>query len=160
MNGERDQKVTANHLARDAYLYVRRATLGQGYENAEAIQRQYNLRQQAVALGWPVEKVIVIDGDVGKSGASQAHRPGFQMLLREIELGRVGIVLALEPSRLARNSSDWQRLLGACMLNDTILLDQDGLFHPADFQDRVLLGCEETMPRTTEYCPSVKETWV
>lgn len=158
MNGERDQKVTANHLARDAYLYVRQATSGQGFENGQVIQRQYNLRQQAVALGWPVERVIVIDGDVGQSGASQAQRPGFQMVLRQIRLGRVGIVMALEPSRLARNSSDWHRLLGACTLSDTLLLDQDGLYDPANSNDRLLLGCD--VPRTAEFCHLEKETSV
>ena len=157
MNGERDRKVTASHLARDAYLYVRQATPYQGFENEEIIQRHHKLRQHAVALGWPVEKVIVIDSDTGRSGASQRHRAGFQRLLQQIELGCVGIVIALEPSRLARNDSDWHRLLDACAVSDTLLLDQNGLYDPGDSNDRLLLGCAETMPRTAEFCHVGKE---
>jgi DNA invertase Pin-like site-specific DNA recombinase len=160
MNSGQYQKVTARHLARDAYLYVRHATPRQGFENDEVIQRHYNLRQQAVVLGWPVEKVIVVESDSGQSGASQAHRAGFQQLVRQIELGCVGIIMTLEPSRLARNVSDWHRLMDACALSDTLLLDQDGLYDPADSNDRVLLGCDKTMPRTAEFCQFGKETRV
>ena len=106
MNGGRNQKVTAKHVARHAYLYVRHATPRRGFAatNAATLQRQEHLREQAVALGWPVERVIVIDSDIGQSGASQRYRPGFRQLLRQIELGRVGIVMALEPSRLREMS--------------------------------------------------------
>lgn len=143
MNGEQDHKVTARHRARDAYLYVRHAAPRRGLANAPTIHRQ--LPEQAVALGWPIERVIVIDSDVGQSGASQTFRPGFQLLVRQIELGCVGLVMALDPSRLTRSVSDWHRLLEACALSDTLLLDQDGLYDPADPNDRVLLGCGKTM---------------
>jgi DNA invertase Pin-like site-specific DNA recombinase len=110
------QKVTARHLQRNAYLYVRQSTLRQVLENTESIKRQYALRELAVALGWPIERVITIDSDLGQSGASAADREGFQRLVTEVSLGRAGIVLGLEVSRLARNCSDWHRLLEICAL--------------------------------------------
>jgi DNA invertase Pin-like site-specific DNA recombinase len=139
------QKVTAGHLARNAYLYVRQATLRQVVETTESTQRQYGLRQRALALGWPAEHIIVLDQDLGQSGASAADRAGFQILVTEIGLGRAGIVLGLEVSRLARNSSDWHRLLELCSLADTLILDEDGLYDPAQFNDRLLLGLKGTM---------------
>jgi DNA invertase Pin-like site-specific DNA recombinase len=145
MNGEQHRKLKAHHLARDAYLYVRQACTYQGFEKANSLQRQYHLRQQAVALGWAAERVIVIDSDLGQSGASAAGRRGFQKLMGQIRRGRVGVVMALDPSRLTRNFRDWRRLLDACVRSDTLLLDQDGLYDPADFGDGGLLGCEQTM---------------
>jgi DNA invertase Pin-like site-specific DNA recombinase len=145
MNGERHQKVTASHLQRDAYLYVRQSTLRQVLENTESTQRQYALRQQAVALGWPTERVVVIDSDLGQSGASIADRQGFQKLVTEVGLGHAGIVLGLEVSRLACNNADWHRLLEICALSDTLILDEDGLYDPSHFNDRLLLGLKGTM---------------
>src|SRR5690242_8645394 len=107
MNNEAHQKITSEHLSRMAYLYVRQSTLRQVLENTESTQRQYALRERAVALGWPLERIVVIDRDLGQSGASAADREGFQQLVSEVSLGHVGIVLGLEVSRLARNSTDW-----------------------------------------------------
>lgn len=140
MNDGPHQKVTASHLERDPYLYVRQSTLRQVLENTESTERQYALRQRAVALGWPTERIIVIDNDQAHSGASVADRKGFQKLVTEVSLGRVGIVLGLEVSRLARNNADWHRLLEICALTDTLILDEDGLYDPAHFNDRLLLG--------------------
>lgn len=137
--------VTTSHLERDAYLYVRQSTLRQVIENTESTQRQYALRQRAVALGWPSDRVVVIDSDLGQSGASAADREGFQRLVAEVGMGRAGIVLGLEVSRLARNSSDWHRLLEICALTNTLILDEDGLYDPAHFNDRLLLGLKGTM---------------
>jgi DNA invertase Pin-like site-specific DNA recombinase len=145
MNGETHQKVTARHLKRKAYLYVRQSTLRQVFENTESTERQYALRQRAVALGWPQEQVIVIDHDQGQSGASMAGRDGFQRLVADVGLGRAGIVMGLEVSRLARNSSDWHRLLEICALSDTLILDEDGVYDPSHFNDRLLLGLKGTM---------------
>ncbi|MFH0794258.1 MAG: recombinase family protein [bacterium] len=142
---EANSKVTASHLKRDAYLYVRQSTLRQVFENTESTKRQYALRQRAVALGWPLERVCVIDSDLGQSGASAADRKGFQKLVSEVSLGRAGIVLGLEVSRLARNSTDWHRLLEICALSDTLILDEDGLYNPNGFNDRLLLGLKGTM---------------
>ena len=145
MMSEAHQKVTAHHLKRRAYLYVRQSTVRQVFENIESTQRQYALRQRAVALGWPEDQIIVIDTDLGVSGASAVDRAGFQHLVAEVGLGRAGIVLGLEVSRLARNSADWHRLLEICALTDTLILDEDGIYDPAHFNDRLLLGLKGTM---------------
>ena len=138
-------KVSPNHLDRDAYLYVRQSTLRQVMENTESTQRQYALRERAIALGWPIERVQVIDCDQGQSGASAADREGFQRLVAEVSLGHAGIVLGLEVSRLARNNSDWHRLLEICALTGTLILDEDGLYDPSQFNDRLLLGLKGTI---------------
>ena len=145
MSTAASQKVTASHLKRDAYLYIRQSTVRQVFENTESTQRQYGLRQRAIALGWPTERVIVIDTDLGQSGASAVDRAGFQHLVADVGLGRAGIVLGLEVSRLARNSTDWHRLLEICALTDTLILDEDGVYDPAHFNDRLLLGLKGTM---------------
>jgi DNA invertase Pin-like site-specific DNA recombinase len=118
MTGTAHEKVKPEHLKRNAYLYIRQSTLRQVLENTQSTLRQYDLRQQAVALGWPIERIIVIDNDQGQSGATAAYREGFQRLVTEVSLGRAGIVLSLEVSRLARNSTDWHRLLEICALTD------------------------------------------
>ena len=145
MTSDLHQKVKAGHLKRTAYLYVRQSTLRQVFENTESTKRQYALRQHAVALGWRQDQIIVIDSDLGQSGASAADREGFQRLVTEVSLGRAGIVLGLEVSRLARNSTDWHRLLEICALADTLILDEDGVYDPAHFNDRLLLGLKGTM---------------
>jgi DNA invertase Pin-like site-specific DNA recombinase len=139
------QKVAPRHLARDAYLYVRQSTARQVIENQESTARQYALRQRAIALGWPGESVVVIDCDLGQSGASSRDRAGFQRLVGDVGMGRAGIVLGLEVSRLARNSSDWHRLLEICAVTDTLILDEDGIYDPSLFNDRLLLGLKGTM---------------
>ena len=138
-------KVTAGHLERTAFLYVRQSTLRQVMHNTESTQRQYALRQRAIQLGWPVERIVVIDTDQGQSGASAADREGFQRLVADVGLGKAGIVLGLEVSRLARNNADWHRLLEICGLSGTLICDEDGLYDPADFNDRLLLGLKGTM---------------
>jgi DNA invertase Pin-like site-specific DNA recombinase len=145
LTGERSEKITPRHLRRQAYLYVRQSTLRQVVENTESTARQYALRQRAVALGWPIEQVVIIDRDLGYSGASAADREGFQHLVRDVGLGRAGLVMGLEVSRLARNSTDWHRLLEICALTETLILDEDGLYDPAHFNDRLLLGLKGTM---------------
>ena len=143
MNAE--SKVTPQHLQRGAYLYIRQSTLRQVLENTESTQRQYALRRRAVALGWPEERIVVIDHDLGQSGASAVQREGFQQLVAEVGLGKAGIVMGLEVSRLARNCADWHRLLEICALTHTLILDEDGLYDPGHFNDRLLLGLKGTM---------------
>jgi DNA invertase Pin-like site-specific DNA recombinase len=138
-------KVTARHLERDAYLYVRQSTVRQVFENTESTERQYALRQRAVTLGWPEARVVVIDCDLGQSGASSVGREGFKRLVAEVGMGRAGMVLGLEVSRLARSSTDWHRLLEICAMTDTLILDEDGIYDPAHFNDRLLLGLKGTM---------------
>jgi DNA invertase Pin-like site-specific DNA recombinase len=143
--GDSGEKIKSQHLRRNAYLYVRQSTLRQVMENTESTERQYGLRQRAIQLGWSQEQVVVIDSDLGQSGSSAADREGFQYLVTEVGLGRAGIVMGLEVSRLARNSADWHRLLEMCALTETLILDEDGLYDPAHFNDRLLLGLKGTM---------------
>lgn len=142
---ETSSKIGTRHLKANAYLYVRQSTLRQVFENQESTKRQYALRQRALALGWPLERIIVIDSDLGQSGASAIDREGFQRLVTEVSMGRAGIVMGLEVSRLARNSTDWHRLLEICALAGTLILDEDGIYDPAHFNDRLLLGLKGTM---------------
>ena len=143
MNAE--SKVTAEHLKRDAYLYIRQSSLRQVLENTESTERQYALRRRAIALGWHEEQIIVIDHDQGHSGASTLEREGFQRLVADVGLGKAGIVMGLEVSRLARNCADWHRLLEICALSHSLILDEDGLYDPAHYNDRLLLGLKGTM---------------
>ena len=145
MAADAAEKVTTEHLRRAAYLYVRQSTLRQVVENTTSTDRQYALRQRAVALGWPAEQVIVIDEDLGRSGASAQGRDGFQRLVADVGMGRAGIVLGLEVSRLARNNADWHRLLEICALTGTLILDEDGLYDPCAFNDRLVLGLKGAM---------------
>jgi DNA invertase Pin-like site-specific DNA recombinase len=138
-------KVTVDHLRRDAFLYVRQSSLRQVLENTESTQRQYALRERAVALGWPLERVHTIDNDLGISGAAAQNRDGFQHLVSQVAMGRAGIVLGLEVSRLARNNADWHRLLELAALSRTLILDEDGVYDPAHFNDRLLLGLKGAM---------------
>jgi DNA invertase Pin-like site-specific DNA recombinase len=143
MRIETNQKVTASQLKRSAFLYIRQSTARQVLENTESTVRQYALRKRAVALGWKDDQVIVIDSDLGQSAAS-ADREGFQKLVMEVSMGRAGIVLGLEVSRLARNSTDRHRLLEICAITDTLILDEDGIYHPGEFQRSPLAGTEKT----------------
>lgn len=138
-------KVGADHLRRDAFLYVRQSSLRQVFENTESTKRQYALRERAVAMGWPIERIHVIDSDLGVSGAQAAGRDGFQHLVTEVAMGHAGIVLGLEVSRLARNNADWHRLLELAALSHTLICDEDGVYDPAHFNDRLLLGLKGTM---------------
>jgi DNA invertase Pin-like site-specific DNA recombinase len=138
-------KIQAGHLDRVAYVYVRQSTPHQLEHNRESTQRQYALVERAGTLGWRAERIQVIDEDLGLSGAASAARAGFARLAAEVALGRVGIVLGLEASRLARNNADWYRLLDLCAITDTLIGDSDGLYHPAQFNDRLLLGLKGTM---------------
>jgi len=138
-------KVTKQHLERDAYLYIRQSTVRQVMENTESTQRQYALRDRAVALGWPLERIRVLDNDLGKSGAQSVGRVDFQKLVSDVALGKAGLVMGLEVSRLARNSADWHRLIELCSLAGALILDEDGIYEPGNFNDRLLLGLKGTM---------------
>jgi DNA invertase Pin-like site-specific DNA recombinase len=140
-----ESKITASHLRRTAAIYVRQSTLAQVDRNKESTARQYDLVARAERLGWPRSAVTVIDEDLGVSGASTAGRSGFTELVTKVGLGQVGIVLALECSRLARNNSDWYRLLDLAGMTDTLIADADGVYHPGLFNDRMLLGMKGTM---------------
>ena len=139
-----EQKVTASHLKRKAYCYVRQSTIKQVFENTESTKRQYALRERAVALGWPLVQIVTVDSDQGETATSVADRQGFQKLMADVSLGRVGLVMGLEVSRLARNNADWARLLEICAITDTLILDEEGVYNPTDFNDRLLLNMKGT----------------
>ncbi len=138
-------KVTTKHLSRFAYLYIRQSSLKQIQCNQESTKRQYDLRNKAIALGWKIEQINIIDQDQGQSGSNSEFREGFQHLVSQVSMEKVGIVMGLEVSRLARNSSDWHRLLELCAITGTLILDEDGVYDPCEFNDRLLLGLKGTM---------------
>lgn len=138
-------KITPRHLDRLAIVYVRQSTMQQVLHNQESTRGQYNLVDRAITLGWPRERVLVIDDDLGRSGASAEGRPGFQRLVAEVGLNHVGLILGVEMSRFARSSSDWHQLLEVCSIFGTLLSDLDGVYDPAHFNDRMLLGLKGTI---------------
>jgi DNA invertase Pin-like site-specific DNA recombinase len=138
-------KIQLTHTQRAAYVYIRQSTPGQVEHNRESTARQYALADRACQLGWPKEQVVIIDEDLGLSGSSVDKRSGFARLTSDVALAHVGIVLGLEVSRLARNNADWYRLLELCGVTDTLIGDNDGVYHPALFNDRLLLGLKGTM---------------
>jgi len=145
MENRTHEKVTPEHLKKNAYLYVRQSSPRQVVENKESTIRQYAFRDRAISLGWQEEQVNVIDCDLGKSAGSQGTREGFKQLVSEVGLGRAGIVMALEASRLARKSSDWHHLLEICGLTGTLLLDEDGIYDPSQYNDGIILGLKGTL---------------
>ena len=138
-------KIQPDHLDRDAVIYVRQSSLMQVRDNTTSTLRQYDLVQRALSLGWPRERIYVIDQDQAHSGSSSIGRDGFQSLVAEVGLKHCGALLSLEVSRLARSCSDWYRLLEMCALTDTLVIDEDGIYDPGHYNDRLLLGFKGTM---------------
>jgi DNA invertase Pin-like site-specific DNA recombinase len=136
-------KIQRNHLEKPAYIYIRQSTMAQVRHHQESTERQYALQERAIDLGW--KEVRVLDGDLGISGAQMAGRNDFKTLVSDVSMRKAGAVFALEASRLARNSTDWHRLLELCAFTDTLIIDEDGCYNPADFNDRLLLGLKGTM---------------
>src|SRR5246127_625193 len=145
------QKITSSHLTRVAVVYLRQSSSAQVEHNRESTDRQYALVHKAGDLGWPVDRVVVIDEDLGLSGSGAVARSGFARLTAEVALGHVGLVLGLEVSRLARNNADWYRLIDLCGLSNTLIGDADGIYHPVLFNDRLLLGLKGTMSEAELY---------
>jgi DNA invertase Pin-like site-specific DNA recombinase len=137
--------INEQHLSKTAYVYVRQSTLAQVRHHQESTERQYALRAKALGMGWSEPSVQILDGDLGKSGAQITGREDFKTLVAEVSMGQVGAVFALEVSRLARSNLDWHRLLELCALTDTLVIDEDGCYNPADFNDGLLLGLKGTM---------------
>lgn len=138
-------KITASHRERLCLVYVRQSTLAQTRVNTESLERQYELAGRAVALGWDRERVCVVDADLGLSGADAAGREGFQHLVSEVALGRAGLIIGLEASRLARSNSDWYQLLDLCGMTGTLIADGDGIYDPSEYSDRLVLGLKGTI---------------
>jgi DNA invertase Pin-like site-specific DNA recombinase len=140
-----NNKISPNHLKRKAVVYIRQSTIKQVQEHTESTKQQYGLTKRAERLGWPKEDIIVIDDDLGLSGASSEKRMGFKKLIAEVALGNVGAVFGLEVSRLARSCADWYRLLELCSITDTLIIDSDGVYNPNMHNDRLLLGLKGTV---------------
>ena len=136
---------TPGQLRRAALVYVRQSSPGQVLRNVESQERQYELVERAVALGWRRERVVVIDDDLGLSGSEATKRSGFQRLVADVALGRVGVVVGIEVSRLARSNADWYNLMDLCSLTDTLIADGDGVYHPGDYNSRLVLGLKGTI---------------
>lgn len=146
-----NEKIQSSHLARQAVVYLRQSTLKQLHEHKESTARQYGLKKRALELGWPDQKVTVIADDLGQSGASAEWREGFQRLAEDVAHGRVGGIFALEVSRLARSSADWHRLVELCSLADVVIADEQSVYCPNDYNDRLLLGLKGTMSEAEQY---------
>ena len=138
-------KITTQHQGKPAYIYIRQSTLAQVPHNQESTERQYALKDQALALGWPETAIRILDRDLGQSGAQMTDREDFKTLVTDVSMGHVGAVFALEVSRLARSNLDWHRLLELCALTHTLVIDCDGCYDPGDFNDGLLLGLKGTM---------------
>src|SRR5919199_578896 len=141
----RSPKLRPWHLDRAAFVYVRQSTPQQVSDHQESTARQYALPDRAVALGWPRDRVITIDDDLGKSGQSIEGRPGFQRLLADVALDHVGLILGPEMSRPARSGKGWHQLLELCARVRVLLADADGLYDPTEHSDRLLLGLRGMM---------------
>jgi len=144
-------KILPTHLERRATVYLRQSTLKQVHEHRESTARQYALKQRALDLGWQLDRIDVIDDDLGQSGSSAAWREGFQRLAADVAHGRVGAIFALEVSRLSRSSADWHRLLELCGLANVVIVDEQAVYTPCDHNDRLLLGLKGTMSEAEQY---------
>ena len=138
-------KIQESHTSKIAHVYLRQSTMGQVRHNQESTERQYALKNKAENLGWPPHLIKVLDGDLGLSGAQMSNREDFKTIVADVSMGKVGAVFALEASRLSRSCTDWHRLLELCALTGTLIIDEDGCYNPADFNDQLLLGLKGTM---------------
>jgi len=133
-------KINPSHLTRQACVYIRQSTPGQVRFNQESTERQYNLMNKARAFGWREDQIRVLDGDLGQSGSSAANRADFKILVGDVAMGHIGAIFSLEASRLARSNQDWHRLLELCAITNTLVIDEDGCYDPAEFNDSLVLG--------------------
>ncbi len=138
-------KIQQSHLQKPAYIYIRQSTMGQVRHHQESTERQYALRDKALQLGWSANLIRILDRDLGLSGTQMADREDFQVVIADVSMRKVGAVISLEASRLSRSNTDWHRLLELCAYTDTLIIDEDGIYNPADFNDQLLLGLKGTM---------------
>jgi len=137
-------KIAERHLSRQAYIYIRQSTMSQVRFNQESTERQYNLMTKAELMGWRSDQIRILDRDLGQSGAAMTNREDFKVLVSDVAMGRVGAIFSLEASRLARSNQDWHRLLELCAITNTLVIDEDGCYNPADFNDGLVLGMKGT----------------
>ena len=140
-----NSKIAEQHRSKPAYIYLRQSTPGQVRHHQESTERQYALREMAMQLGWSETAIRILDRDLGKTGTEMTRREDFKTLVADVSMGQVGAVFALEASRLARSNLDWHRLLELCALTQTLVIDEDGCYDPADFNDSLVLGLKGTM---------------
>ena len=138
-------KIQQSHLQKPAYIYIRQSTMGQVRHHQESTARQYALSDKALQLGWSADMIRILDRDLGMSGTQMANREDFQVVVADVSMRKVGAVISLEASRLSRSNTDWHRLLELCAFTDTLIIDEDGIYNPADFNDQLLLGLKGTM---------------
>ncbi len=138
-------KIQTQHIEKNAYVYIRQSTMGQVRYNRESTERQYALKEKALQLGWSPNSIRLLDQDLGKSGAQSSNRQDFKLLIADVSLSKVGAIFSLEASRLSRSNTDWHRLLELCALTGTLIIDEDGCYNPADFNDQLVLGMKGTM---------------
>jgi hypothetical protein len=155
--GLRSEKVLACHRDRLAIVYVRQSTAQQVLNHQESTRLQYGLVDRAQALGWPADRVLVIDEDLGRSGTRADDRAGFQRLVLEVSLDHVGLILGVEMSRLARSNTDWYQLPELCALFRTLLADLDGVYDPTQYNDRLLLGLKGTLSEAELHVPEAAD---
>jgi len=137
-------KIAEQHLSRQAYIYIRQSTMGQVRFNQESTERQYDLMTKTGSLGWRPDQIRILDRDLGQSGAAITNREDFKVLVSDVAMGRVGAIFSLEASRLARSNHDWHRLLELCAITSTLVIDEDGCYNPAEFNDSLVLGMKGT----------------
>jgi DNA invertase Pin-like site-specific DNA recombinase len=140
-----ENKIQNQHTSKLAYIYLRQSTMGQVRFNQESTERQYKLQDKAEQMGWSKRAIKVLDGDLGISATQASNREDYKTLVADVSMGKVGAVFVLEASRLSRSCSDWHRLLELCALTATLIIDEDGCYNPADFNDQLLLGLKGTM---------------
>jgi hypothetical protein len=157
--GRRSTAITDRHLSKLAIVYVRQSSPQQIFDHQESRARQYGLADYAATLGWPRERIVVIDDDQGRSGRTLEQRPGFQRLLAEVTLDHVGLILGLELNRLSRSSKDWYHLLELCGIFGTLLADRDGVYDANDTNDRLVLGLKSSFPYGTENYTSAADSF-
>jgi len=137
-------KIADRHLAKQACIYIRQSTLAQVRFNQESTDRQYNLVNKALSLGWNQDQIRVLDRDLGQSGTAANTRIDFKTLVSDVAMGQIGAIFSLEVSRLARSNQDWHRLLELCAITDTLVIDEDGVYNPGEFNDGLVLGMKGT----------------
>jgi DNA invertase Pin-like site-specific DNA recombinase len=157
--GPGNGKISAGHRQRDAVIYVRQSTLAQTRENTESLALQYELQRHAAELGWSQEQIVVIDEDLARTASTTAGRLGFTDLVAAVGLGKIGIIVGREVSRLARNNTDWYQVLDLCSITDTLIADADGIYHPGHFNDRLVLGLKGQMAEALCRYPIWRPPW-
>jgi DNA invertase Pin-like site-specific DNA recombinase len=152
-------KIADQHLSKQACIYIRQSTLAQVRFHQESTDRQYNLVNKALSLGWNQNQIRVLDRDLGQSGTAANTRIDFKTLVSDVAMGQIGAIFSLEASRLARSNQDWHRLLELCAITDTLVIDEDGVYHPGEFNDGLVLGMKGTFAQAELHIIRAPPRW-